>query len=79
MLTGLLIFIVLALVIVGIYKTGIRRQSRDEVLGGVCSGLAMQFGTTPHLMRVLAVLALFCTGGTAVLIYVALWIVLPQD
>jgi phage shock protein PspC (stress-responsive transcriptional regulator) len=79
MLTGLLIFAVLALVIVGIYKTGIRRQSRDEVLGGVCSGLAMQFGTTPNLMRVLAVLALFCTGGTAVLIYVALWIVLPQD
>lgn len=79
MLTGIALFAVLAIVLIACSSAGIRRQSRDEVIGGVCSGIAHRLGTTPNLVRVLTVLLALCTGGAVVLGYIGLWIVLPQD
>jgi phage shock protein PspC (stress-responsive transcriptional regulator) len=79
MLTGIALFAVLAIVLIGFSRAGIRRQSSDEVFGGVCSGIARHFGTTPNLVRVLTVLLALCTGGSVVLAYILLCFVLPKD
>ncbi|MCP4123348.1 MAG: PspC domain-containing protein [Bacteroidetes bacterium] len=62
--------------------TGSRRLYRDMddgVLAGVCSGLTAYWGVKDPLWIRLAflVLALF-SGGTIALIYIILWIVLPE-
>lgn len=54
------------------------RSSRHRVLGGVCGGLAERFDVDPVVVRVIVVvLALF--WGLGVLIYLAMWVVVPGD
>ncbi len=79
MLSGIAVFIVLAIVLISCTQSGIRRQSRDEVFGGVCSGIAYRLGTTPNLVRALTVLLALCTGGTVIVAYILLCFVLPKD
>ena len=79
MTSGIILFVVLAIILIACTQSGIRRQSRDEVFGGVCSGIARRLGTTPNLVRVLTVLAALCTGGTVVVAYILLCFVLPKD
>ena len=52
------------------------RSSRDKKLGGVCAGLADYFDLDPTIVRVVWLLAVFL-GGTGILAYLVLWIVLP--
>ena len=52
------------------------RSGTDKKLGGVCAGLAEYFDMDATLVRVLWLLVVLC-GGTGILLYVILWIVLP--
>ena len=52
------------------------RSSTDKKLGGVCAGLADYFDMDVTLVRVLWLLVVLC-GGTGILLYVILWLVLP--
>jgi phage shock protein C len=52
------------------------RSSRDKKLGGVCAGVAEYFDLDPTIVRVVWLLAVLF-GGTGLLIYIVLWIVLP--
>jgi phage shock protein C len=52
------------------------RSSRDKKLGGVCAGLADYFDLDPTIVRVVWLLAVLI-GGTGLLAYLILWIVLP--
>lgn len=52
------------------------RSSRDKKIGGVCAGLADYFDLDPTIIRVVWLLAVFL-GGTGILAYIILWIVLP--
>ena len=66
------------------------RNTENKVLGGVCSGLADYFGKDPSLFRVLFVVLALLSGsvvflphrfnagaGTFVLIYLAMWLIIP--
>ena len=53
------------------------RSSTDKKLGGVCAGLADYFDMDPTLIRLLWFVATFCSVGAGVLVYIALWVVLP--
>lgn len=53
------------------------RDPDDTVFGGVCSGLGHYFNLDAKWMRVLFVL-FFLFGGSGVLLYIVLWIVIPQ-
>ena len=53
------------------------RDADDKFLGGVCSGLAHYFGMDVIWMRLLW-LVLFFFFGTGFLIYILLWILIPQ-
>ena len=52
------------------------RSSTDKKLGGVCAGLAEYFDMDATLVRVLWLLVVLC-GGTGILLYIILWLVLP--
>ena len=56
----------------------LRRSREDRWLGGVCGGLAVATGMAAWVWRLLFVLLVLC-GGTGVLVYVLLWILLPQE
>jgi phage shock protein C len=54
------------------------RSRTDRKLAGVCGGLAQYFNIDAILMRVLfVVLALL--GGPGLVIYLVLWIVVPEE
>jgi len=56
----------------------LRRSRADRWIGGVCGGVALSTGVESWIWRlILAVLALF--GGTGVLLYILLWIFVPEE
>lgn len=54
------------------------RDSKNKVLGGVCSGLANYFNLDVALLRVLFVVA-FLFASFGFWLYIILWIVAPTD
>ena len=57
----------------------LRRSRTDRVLGGVLGGLAASLGADAALLRVLAVALTLITGGAFAVVYVAAWILAPED
>jgi phage shock protein PspC (stress-responsive transcriptional regulator) len=53
------------------------RDTDDQMIGGVASGIAKYFGIDPTVIRLLFAASVLL-GGTGVIIYVILWIVLPE-
>lgn len=56
----------------------LRRSRSDRWLGGVCGGLAPATGLPAWLWR-LIFLALAVCGGTGLMLYVLLWILVPKE
>jgi phage shock protein PspC (stress-responsive transcriptional regulator) len=54
------------------------RSRNDRWIAGVCAGLAHRFGMSPTVMRLIFVLSCLLPGPQ-VLIYLALWIVMPAE
>jgi phage shock protein PspC (stress-responsive transcriptional regulator) len=58
----------------------LRRSRRNRVLAGVAGGLAEYFGMDPTLLRVLYVVASVVSAAfPGILVYIILWIVMPED
>ncbi len=57
--------------------TRLVRSSSDRMIGGVCGGLARYFGIDSTIVRLVFVLAVL--SGLSPLIYLILWIVMPQE
>ncbi len=53
------------------------RDPDSNILGGVCSGVSQYFGFDPLWLRLLFVI-LFFFFGTGVLLYIILWIIIPE-
>jgi phage shock protein PspC (stress-responsive transcriptional regulator) len=56
----------------------LRRSRSDRWLGGVCGGLAPATGLPSWLWRLIFV-ALVACGGTGLIVYGLLWILLPKE
>ena len=52
------------------------RKTNEQMLAGVCAGLADYLGVDLAIVRLIFVL-LFFFGGNGILIYVILWILMP--
>lgn len=52
------------------------RSRKDRMIAGICGGLAEYFGIDPTWMRLIFIL-LFFLGGSALIIYLILWIIVP--
>ncbi len=55
----------------------LRRSTTQKWFGGVCGGIAEYFGLNAALFRALFVVSIVLPGPQ-VLIYLALWIVIPR-
>ena len=55
----------------------LQQISQGAWISGVCLGLARYAGLDPTLVRVLALLLLFLTGGGMILVYAVLMLVVP--
>lgn len=54
------------------------RSKSDRMIGGVCGGLARYFNIDATIVRLLFVLAVLL-GGASPLIYLVLWVVMPEE
>jgi phage shock protein C len=57
-------------------STKLYRSPTDRMIGGVCGGLGAYLGIDPVLVRLFFVL-LTIGGGSGVLVYLLLWILIP--
>ena len=55
------------------------RSQRDRKLAGICAGLADYINVDPVLMRVLWVAFAFLSAGVALLLYLALIFIIPNE
>ena len=61
-------------------RNPLRRSRENRVIAGVCGGIAEWLGWTPTLVRVLyVVVSIISVGFPGILVYVILWIVMPQE
>jgi phage shock protein C len=54
-------------------------SSKDRILGGICGGIAEYFDTDPTIVRLLFVLLLLASFGTAVIGYLIAWVIIPRN
>jgi phage shock protein PspC (stress-responsive transcriptional regulator) len=58
--------------------TTLSRPRHNRMIAGVCAGIAERFGLTPGTVRVLFLLSCLLPGPQF-LVYLALWLLLPQS
>jgi phage shock protein C len=54
------------------------RPRDDKVIAGVCAGIARRYGWSARSVRIVFVASILLPGPQ-VLLYLALWIVMPKD
>ena len=59
-------------------STALERPRSGRVIGGVCAALAQRFGVKPWQVRLLFVLSCLLPGPQ-ILLYIALWVILPSQ
>ncbi len=55
------------------------RSRTDRMLAGVCGGLAQYFGVESKMVRLLAIVLGLVTGGAAIIGYIILMVVMPEE
>ncbi len=56
----------------------LRRSTSDRMIGGVCGGIGRRYGIDPVVLRVVFVVGIL-VSGVGLLVYLALWLLLPTD
>jgi phage shock protein PspC (stress-responsive transcriptional regulator) len=59
-------------------RSTLSRPRNGRLIAGVCAGLAARFDVSPTLVRVLFVVSALLPGPQ-ILLYLALWIIMPAD
>ncbi|MFC0253601.1 PspC domain-containing protein [Massilia consociata] len=57
----------------------LRRSRTDRWLGGVCSGLGVTFGMDAWVWRLIFALLTIMTSGIGAVVYLLLWIFVPEE
>ena len=59
-------------------RQGLSRSRKDRVFGGVAGGIARSLNADPAIIRLIfAILVIF--GGGGILLYLILWIAIPEE
>jgi phage shock protein PspC (stress-responsive transcriptional regulator) len=53
------------------------RSREHKRIAGVCAGLAEEFGVSVTMLRLAFLLGTLFSGGTGVVVYLVLWVVMP--
>jgi phage shock protein C len=56
----------------------LRRSRSNRIIAGVCAGLGEFFGISPLWFRLLFLIALIPGGLPGLLIYLILWLIIPN-
>ncbi|MEV4495842.1 PspC domain-containing protein [Micromonospora arborensis] len=54
------------------------RPREGRMIAGVCAGLARRFNMSPFMVRLLFLLSLLLPG-TQVIVYLVLWVLMPNE
>jgi phage shock protein C len=57
----------------------LRRSRSDKMLAGVCGGVAKMIGVDAAILRIILVAATLLGFGTGAVLYVAAWILMPEE
>lgn len=57
----------------------LRRSRTDRVLFGVCGGVGHYLGVDPLLVRIALVVLVVAGFGTGILLYLAGWLLIPEE
>ena len=60
-------------------RQGLVRSTDRAVLGGVCAGVGRRLGLTPWKTRLLFLVTLIVVPGSQLLVYPALWFLMPNE
>jgi phage shock protein PspC (stress-responsive transcriptional regulator) len=55
------------------------RPHAGRMVAGVCAGISDYFGIDPNIVRLLLVLVTVFTFGGGALVYLAAWVVVPEE
>ena len=55
------------------------RRRDDRMLAGVCAGVADHLGVDVTLVRILTLVGTLLGFGSLLVVYVVLWLLLPQE
>ena len=56
----------------------ISRSESNKVIAGICGGVAQVLGWSPYRLRIVWALATIFTAFAGVIVYFALWILMPK-
>ena len=54
-------------------------RSDNRIIGGVCGGIANYFNIDPTFIRIIFALLIFCPYVSIGLIYIIMWIIMPEE
>ena len=54
-------------------------RTKNKILGGVCGGISKAAKINISIVRILFVILLFFSCGISVIVYMALWIIVPTE
>ena len=61
-------------------RSKLHRSSSNRIIAGVCGGIAEWLGWNPTTVRVLyVVVSILSVAFPGILVYLILWIAMPQD
>ncbi len=56
----------------------LRRSRTDRMIAGICGGLGEMFSVDPTIIRLVFALVALFTVGTAAIVYILGWIIIPE-
>ncbi|MBR1369232.1 hypothetical protein RJ53_06875 [Methanocalculus chunghsingensis] len=59
-------------------KERLTRSKSDQLLGGVCGGIAEYFGWDPSLVRLGWVIGTLVTSGGGIIVYILALLIMPS-
>ena len=60
-------------------KQPLRRSKRNRMIAGICGGLSEFFGISSFWFRLAFLLALIPGGVPGILVYVIMWMIVPNE
>ena len=55
------------------------RSKKEQMLGGICGGLAEYIDVDPSIIRLVFVVLIVLSWGLFLLVYIAAWIIIPAS
>lgn len=62
-----------------VYMKRLYRSRKEQMLGGICGGLAEYIEVDPSIIRLVLIVLIVLSWGLFILVYIAAWIIVPAS